>query len=408
MAVVTGYAIHPSADLERGRKDSHIVLPKTVDMAVPTPHTKADFPRSASYTYLGDAKQSPYTSPSPVLTIKSPFSRQNLLTSADTLVDISPPDSSGCTTPEEPLQIQQTSRNQPDLAEELRKSPKIAEQRYSSITDDDNSSVTSYATQSNTTRPSIDSSRTTSTTASTPIAIKSKQSLGRTFSKAINRRSWYASSPSSSSRSPSPVKSDNLESRELGTDGSVVPPSVPTLKKSSLRKKVSSRSLREKITQQLSTEQSEQPGDLSRRSTILKKKPNRLSGIFKVKDETVPLSPLSAVPPMPSLPKSFSSDRLPMLRSPAGLPDRAAPMPRLFFDDRTGSSGMLMPKKKDELWSVLPQPGWRVHEIRLQICCIQSQCRTDFSNSIFTNICHTCIEQDIAAGGPGSKSAYSE
>ncbi|WPH02029.1 Hypothetical protein R9X50_00488400 [Acrodontium crateriforme] len=350
---VNGYAIRPSLELDRGRKDSRIVLPKNMDVISPT-RNHADFPRSASYTYLGDTKNSPYTNPQSVVTIKGAFTRQDSIASTDELVDISPPESSGSTTPDEPLQFDtRTHARQPqDLVEELRKSPKISHHNYSSVAENNLPAAGSHVIPQSVLRPSLDSVRTTNTVASAPSNVRSRQGFGNAFSKAINRSSWYGASSSASSRSPSPVKTDNPALQGPGSDGQSATTTPPVQsKKSMLRKKISSRSLADKSDGEESVNK---PNSISRRPTFLKKRPNRLSRIFKgpQNDGSAPLSPLLAPPPIPFLPKSFSTDKLPMTKSQAGFPDRAAPMPRLLSDDRSAASSLLTPKKKDELWSV--------------------------------------------------------
>ncbi|KAI9709717.1 MAG: hypothetical protein M1820_003119 [Bogoriella megaspora] len=54
-------------------------------------------------------------------------------------------------------------------------------------------------------------------------------------------------------------------------------------------------------------------------------------------------------PPIPSLPKSFSSDRLPTLSSPPVVLERVPPLPRLTSSEKAAKSDM--PRKKDELWN---------------------------------------------------------
>ena len=60
-----------------------------------------DFQRAASYTYLPDAKNHSQFANSSFLSIKGSFSEVDLIASADDLQDISPPETSGWTTPDD-------------------------------------------------------------------------------------------------------------------------------------------------------------------------------------------------------------------------------------------------------------------------------------------------------------------
>ena len=99
---VNGYAVGPRIGSEGGKSEARRpALPTKKEAPPSTQPRTADLPRSASYTYIGDAKHAaPYTS-SPVVTIKGSFSEVDLIAPATDLADDSSPNSSGWTTPDE-------------------------------------------------------------------------------------------------------------------------------------------------------------------------------------------------------------------------------------------------------------------------------------------------------------------
>ncbi|KAK1023085.1 hypothetical protein LTR33_018114, partial [Friedmanniomyces endolithicus] len=131
---VNGYTIRNEIITERGRIAARIAAPLSRDVS-PLRRNNADFPRSASYTYLPEAKHAAsYANPS-LVTIKGSFSEVDLIASAEDLADISPPDSSGWTTPDEPDPKFPVAVSR-DLIAELQKSPKIKIQRMSQAAED--------------------------------------------------------------------------------------------------------------------------------------------------------------------------------------------------------------------------------------------------------------------------------
>ncbi|KAK5125782.1 hypothetical protein LTR85_012058 [Meristemomyces frigidus] len=366
---INGYTIRHGHGLDRTGAGAHVAAAESRNIS-PMPRNP-DMPRSASYTFLPEAKdRTPYTQPS-IVTIKGSFSEQDLIGSADDLIDISPPDSSGYTTPDEVLEPKVPADQARDLVAELQKSPKISVQRFTKATDDDRTSLDSSVRQSSTRNASLESARTTSTLATTPGSVtpRPRPSLQNSFSKRINRRSWYGSSPPSttSSRSPSPPKKETiLRPHEVGGDAAPIPMPVGALsRRKSLVRRITSKSAKESRSAAKASASSPEDEDgfgerpaVSRRSTLLRKKSRPASQLVKGgKDENAPPVPalpaVPAIPRMPSLPKSFSTDRLPSFRSQTPQPDRAAPVPRLLSSDRVPSAGLSMPiRKKDELWSV--------------------------------------------------------
>ncbi|KAK5107857.1 hypothetical protein LTR62_000617 [Meristemomyces frigidus] len=369
MAVATG-RIHETvlrsafAD-EKGREVRKI----QPDVTAPSPRN-ADFPRSASYTYLPEAKDnSRYNNPA-ILTIKGSFSQADLLDpSDDCLDDTTTAESSGWTTPDDG-DHRTPSVQARDLVAELQKSSKISMQPMAPRSEDDSSSIDSAARPSSITS-TVDSVRTISTPGTTPRSITPKPRITpkNSFSRRFDRRSWYgASQPSSPSRSPSPPKTASRSSSPK-TNGHVVvkplPVAQPLRRKSFSRVRdavtVTSNSPRTKEVSATAAEaKADQPRPLSRRSTLLRRKSTRTgNGIFgskkeNVEDAAVPASnDAPPVPRVPTLPKSFSTDRLPTFRNHSLQVDRAAPVPRLLSAERVPSGGLSMPmRRRDELWNV--------------------------------------------------------
>ena len=91
---------------------------------------------------------------------------------------------------------------------------------------------------------------------------------------------------------------------------------------------------------------------VTQKSRVLTKKNKRLSGLFTT-SSTEPVAPPSTAnePPVPPLPKSFSTDKLPSyVRSPTS-PTHIPPLPQTISPDKL-KGPKTEPRKKDELWTV--------------------------------------------------------
>ncbi|KAF1978556.1 DUF1765-domain-containing protein [Bimuria novae-zelandiae CBS 107.79] len=92
-------------------------------------------------------------------------------------------------------------------------------------------------------------------------------------------------------------------------------------------------------------------GETPRKSRVLTKKTNRLSGFFSA-SSTDPVQPHAPEnePPVPPLPKSFSTDKLPSyVRSPTS-PTHIPPLPHIISPEKF-KGPKTEPRKKDELWT---------------------------------------------------------
>ncbi|KAK0258182.1 hypothetical protein B0A54_00236 [Friedmanniomyces endolithicus] len=361
---VNGYTIRNDIITERGRVAARVAAPLSREVS-PLRRNIADFPRSASYTYLPDAKDAAsYAHPS-LLTIKGSFSEVDLIASSEDLADITPPDSSGWTTPDEPDPKFPVAVSR-DLIAELQRSPKIKIQRMSQAAEDGRSSLDSSIRRPSDASTSVESTRTVSTPGTTPGSVTPRPQPASTNSslRRFNRRSWYgASQPSSPSRSPSPPKPENVvKPLEVGSNGVAIPPTVASRirKKSLSRRKEPVKDTKENLSEKdvfPKAAEKDAARPLSRASTLLRRKSRKTTSLFgsNKEDDTAldSKSSISAIPRVPSLPKSFSTDRLPSFRSHTAHSDRAAPMPRLVSTDRMPSSGLSIPiRKRDELWNV--------------------------------------------------------
>lgn len=275
-----------------------------------------DFPKSASYTYLPNAKDSAYGSVGSLPnTIKGSLSEDDLVTPLDS-ADVSPPDSSGWTTPTE------SQREPTDVASalvvELQKSPKFRVSSRSMPTAEDD-----FDEEHVPKRYLTDSIGHPSTTIP-PKARLHEASFARRLSRRISLVP---------SRSPSPTKRTlRVPLPEAQSNGSATPPFVIESSKKSVSKK--------RDGEKKPSEAVPAAGRPERKSTILRRRSTKSGGLKS--------GNLSSI-----LPKSFSTDRLPSLAE-TQLADAPSPMPRIVSAERSTSFGSLaLPRKKDDLWSVL-------------------------------------------------------
>lgn len=363
--MIDGYIIFPGLDSDEAwdaDADARFPPPRRVSPpngSPPTSPRNADFPRSASYTYLPVASHPTY-GPSPsMLAVKSSFTAEDLVPPGDHVVDISPPESSGCSTPEEgknPLEMKLTKKPILDLVDELQKSPKITTHRLSSCmsaADDDASSVHSSVRRGSVASTGHDSTNTVSTVATAPIPTpRQRGSVNSSFTRAFNRKSWYSTSPSTPSRSPSPTKS-KLTPTSRNADVHISPQDLAVelqdkalRRRSFLRRRDSTKPTKDTQGRSGAAGAKSDDGIMLGRTGSIK------TALFRSPSRGSIYVSGAVAPPMPSMPMSFSTDRLPTFRSNLPLPDRAAPMPRILSNERASAPGSMLTRKKDELWTV--------------------------------------------------------
>lgn len=332
---------------------NHVIAVSNRRDAASPPRNSEELPRSASYTYIGHAKSQAYANSEDLISIKQALIDSDLTPSADHIVDITPPDSSGWNTPEEHVLEQRLPVDQArELIAKLQKSQDGELQGIAVSTEYGRDRAASSATQY---RPRNDSTSTVSTVASSaPTTPRPPASAN--FSRKINRHSWIgiASTPSTPSRSPSPPKKDgDSEGVKSRADSAITPdPSPPKRSKSFLKRRQSWIPSKEKKSEKDASTSVEDQADQPRKSLTLRGKSARPnSSLFRSKtydENEAPARPKTARPAVPALPKSFSTDRLPSLRTDQ-IP--AAPVPRLLSTKRTPTNP-LPQRKKDELWNV--------------------------------------------------------
>jgi hypothetical protein len=331
----------------------------------------AELPRAASYSAMGNAKFHDYPNSA---SMKETLLEESSSKDED-FTDTTPPDTSGFNTPDEGYQTPDGSQQELELraprlkaiVAELQKNPEIAIRSYPESFDDERSAKLPSARVHSS---SVDSDKTQSTHASTaPTTPRARSSIASNFSRKLNRRSWVSSAPTTPSRSPSPPKHDQPPVH--AQDRTIAAPEKAYTKrtKSFIKRKDSykpSKAHTEAVeSARQSHDREERPP--SRKGTV-RKKARPLSGLFRAptldkerspgesapanNENDSPAKPKALRPPMPALPTSFSTDRLPTLRTTQSSQHRAAPVPRLLSSDKPISTGHVLPKKKDELWSV--------------------------------------------------------
>lgn len=339
---------------ERGRVSSP--TQRNANATSPTAREHAELPRSASFTYLGPAKDGAYEQYGQPNIVEIRIPPANYVAKSSDTADLSPSDTvtpaiSGCPTPDEHVAAAAPPQVF-DIIDQLRDSS--ADGQRNQRNDETRSSRESSLRDS---RASVESSRTVSTAASTPVSSQ-RPSVNKSFSRPFSKRqSWHQSLSSTPSRSPSPIKPESAFSSDETLDDA-----GPTLQRSdSGRRKSLVRRLSVKLTKESKSkrdasssgdEESGKPG--SHRPGFLRRRSSRggaaISKVTTAEDKSAKIPP---VPAMPKLPKSFSTDRLPVVRVGTGSTDRAAPMPKMLTPDKEHrSSPLSIMKKKDELWGV--------------------------------------------------------
>lgn len=290
----------------------------------------ADFPRSASYTYLPVAKDSAYSSAASLpITIKGSFSEDDLIGQSEDSADISPPDSTGYTTPIEEEKVPADISK--DLIAELQKSPKVTVSRFLPGSQDESDAEPS---------PNVSRPASTYVKPAAPPTPDSNVSRGSLVQR-LSRRISYGP-VSTPSRSPSPTKkAATIRQHQIGNDGAPTPPPVALVKKKSV--------MRRRDSENKNDAGKAGSGLLGRKGTLLRRKSTKRSSELKLSDH--PVKAAEDAPPVPSFPKSFSTDKLPSISHHSA--QRAAPSPRLYSGEKVPTLSQLsLQKKRDDLWTV--------------------------------------------------------
>ncbi|KAK3046497.1 hypothetical protein LTR09_012023 [Extremus antarcticus] len=342
---------------------------------VPTTALKHAVPRAASYTNVGNAKFADYGNSFLMKESLEEAEEEEGYGRDDDFTDTTPPDTSGVNTPDENYpEMELRAPRLRAIVAELQKSSDVQVQSVPESQEDEKSSITSSLRDHSS---SVDSIKTESTVASTvPTTPRARSSIASNFSRKIYRRSWISSAPTTPSRSPSPSKSTPTRYAESDHSPAIAEPERAFTKrrKSFVKRKDSLKASKAQAQSKEQQSEDDRERSISRKNTTIKKKPRPLSNLFKgqmvdenktpteptrgrrlvssssVADHDIPATYKPQRPPVPSLPKSFSTDKLPSIRSGMPAQHRAAPMPRLLSPTEK-PPGFMQPKKKDELWS---------------------------------------------------------
>ena len=172
----------------------------------------------------------------------------------------------------------------------------------------------------------------------TSVVLKASES-----GKKLRRRTWLTGS-----RSASPAK-ENAGERHVvdSAPASPLKSPWPRERRMSLRRRDSKSTEKGKQSEKedkKSFDGVQRPG-LERKGTF-KKASRPLSLLLSGSSDKNGSCP----PPIPSLPKSFSTDRLPTLKTPSPGIERVPPIPRTISSEKLLKAEL--GRKKDELWSV--------------------------------------------------------
>ncbi|TKX20636.1 hypothetical protein C1H76_7022 [Elsinoe australis] len=311
----------PSRYGQRRSHQQHNTGATEKEMTVSPAPRNPDLPKSASYTYLPTAKETAYSTDRPI-TIRGDTSSEDLTAPLDS-ADVSPPDSSGWTTPSDEI------KPAPDviqhLSAELEKIPRISvghvEKRKS-------------ATSSGGSSQELE------------VDLEQSPRPPRSFASRLTRRM-----SAMGSRSPSPSKNDSRPTVQRADSANLTPsPSATSLKSRGLLRKRESRS---------PSKPAVEPEQKIDKPVVEEKKTKRISNMLSRKSSNSTLN--ATLPPPPSkifLPKSFSTDRLHSVSEAALEENINAPLPspRILNTERNSSLGSLaLPRKRDELWNIFRQ-----------------------------------------------------
>lgn len=328
----------------------------------PSAVLRLDLPRSASYTYMPGAVhyQHKYVNAN-VFAIKGSFTEAD---SSDDAADGSPPDSLGWNTPDE-FELRPSTDSVRDLAGEQHQNLKIVLEKLAQEKKTNGDSKEPPSLPLRTIHNNSAEKAAPSPTSSSPS--KPRLSRGSSLATKLNHKSWISSQ--SNSRSTSTVKASKRNfvsdaipepSRQDNAHEPSPPPEAQIGSRKSLLRwndttkspKLEPLTQRREHTAPSAETLPERPLMLRRKSICLRDKFGKpTAGQFRAKSSDEGLIP--PVPDIPTVHKSFFTDRLPSGQKDAMQYDRAAPVPRIASPERTFSgSHISLTKKKDELWSI--------------------------------------------------------
>lgn len=337
MSFETTTASKPEAraakDQARDRSFSAAVQPYDNQPSQPT---AGHIPRSASYTYFPQVKE-PLVDEVPIVRIKGSISEDELATSHNIYADGDSYSSSGSggSTPDNeavtPLELS-TSKRSLD-AGKSQQSSKITISKFLLSNGEPRDSGYAAANElDGAVQPSF--------------VISKPRSTSRTRN-VFRRKSWIPRSQSTSrstSRSNSPSKAE-AETRKTD-DGAT---NSSWMFSAGRRKSMTGRS---RDADHAPVEPNS-TSTVTRNGTVASKKPSRpLSALLRSSVAGSDARPATPSAPVPALPKSFSTDRLPILPRSHASSERIPPVPRTISSEKIKTLVPEVSRKKDELWSV--------------------------------------------------------
>lgn len=306
-ARASSYDMSSTKAWTRDRTTSEVPAPSDTLLRQPE---SAYLPRAASYTYFPHVKE--IFEDSSLVELKGTISEDDLKPTTTALAHSDPIDSPEPTAPE-------TKEHAVTERPPVKRTSSRRSSRFLIFSNQDDSPAPL-------TTPEVGQD-------SQPAPALSR-SASRSMTK-LRRKSWISTSrPTSPTKEEPPVESSMQASKssEAGRRRSIVAATF----KIGPDKDAASR----------------ESSPTSTRRTLLTKKPKRpLSALLKAPPPLeIPPASSNKVPDVPRLPRSFSSDRLPLGPQSPTSPNQVPPLPRNIADQSKGAR--TEPRKKDELWSI--------------------------------------------------------
>ncbi|KAF2198506.1 DUF1765-domain-containing protein [Delitschia confertaspora ATCC 74209] len=302
----------PLMNTSRGRNRSASEAAYPIQSPPPPPGDRDQLPRAASYTYFPTVKE--LLDDASMLELKGSISEDDLKSNTSTgdrgsysSSNGSSPDTETVPSDEKPLELKRTPSRR-------------------------SSRIINFSTRS---RESGEETKVHGIKSSAGKSVDSlvQKPSTRPLNK-LRRKSWISPSSRSSSPGTDTEKPDNSKS----------PTAKPeTSKRRSLHAVLSSSKLPK--SNEVTEKQS------AAKTRMLPKKSNKSFGGLFGSSNTPDPSPAVSIPPLPSVPKSFSTERLPSFTQSPTSHSPAPPIPRNLSPEKLRGV-RTEPRKKDELWSV--------------------------------------------------------
>ena len=313
-SALRGHDVFSSKSRGRSRAASEVgPLPPTDGEKKPE---RAQLPKAASYTYFPRVKSLDGDMP-------APESEEDLKKGKD--VDVTSDSSSGGSSP--------SSEEAPQALEMPQLRPAVTTRRSSRFL--------SFSSKSR--EPSIEPKP----ERNRKEAVKETESPGGSPSRSLTklrRKSWVVSQQQQQPTTTSPTKESKKEKKaaqkEEGAKKKAATTEAPKRKTPASTDSIPE----EVVAKEEARDEAADTVDERTAPIPLSKKNRRLSALLTANG-----------PAVPSVPKSFSTEQLPLYPhsdSPLSPSDRVPPLPRNISTDKLGNKVKTEPRKKDELWTV--------------------------------------------------------